>query len=81
MERLVFGICYFIFYFWNFADWVEAAKTAGFAVSDESKAFRNEWIVENRFKGQAELLAFENGNLTPVEFPVTNMLLVAVKNL
>ncbi|HIH18292.1 MAG TPA: methyltransferase domain-containing protein [Nanoarchaeota archaeon] len=64
------------FCFWDFDEWKDAAEKAGFVTRPESHAFRNEWIVENRYKGKAELF---DENMNPIEYPVTNMLLAAEK--
>ena len=67
------------FCFWNYQDWVEAVESVGFKVSDASETYRNEWIVENRFRPNAELLTWLDEELKPLDWPVTNILLVAQK--
>jgi hypothetical protein len=65
------------FCFWNFNEWKQNLELAGFSISPESKAYTNEWIVENRLKGKVEL--FEHINLQRIPYPVTNMILLAEK--
>lgn len=67
------------FCYWNFDDWKQAVAKAGFSVNEASHAYRNEWIVEHRYTGHAELFTVSEGQLVPLDFPVTNMLLVAEK--
>lgn len=64
------------FCFWDFPDWIEAVQKAGFRVAGASKDYSNPWIIENRYKNKVELY---DENLRPLEYPVTNMLLVAEK--
>jgi SAM-dependent methyltransferase len=66
------------FCFWSFNDWKLALEKVGFSLLPESKAYRNEWIVKNRFKGKAQLYK-QSPSLTELDFPVTNVLLVAKK--
>jgi hypothetical protein len=65
------------FCFWSFREWKEAVERAGFTVLPASRAFVNPWIVENRYKGKAALFRVCAGVLTPMEYPVTNMVLAA----
>lgn len=65
------------FCFWSFDQWRQAVIDAGFRVAPASRAYVNPWLVENRYRGRAELFAEEGERLTPLEYPVTNMLLVA----
>ncbi len=67
------------FCFWSFADWTEALQQAGFQVLPASHAYTNPWLVENRYRGRAELFQREAGQLVPRAYPVTNLLLVAEK--
>jgi cyclopropane fatty-acyl-phospholipid synthase-like methyltransferase len=64
------------FTFWSFNDWKENLERVGFSIDENSQAFTNDWIVENRIKGQAQLY---NANLEPMDIPVTNMITVAKK--
>jgi len=67
------------FCFWNFAEWKEHLREAGFTIHPSSKAFTNEWIVNNRWQGKAELFAMENNVLMPLDYPATTMFLIGVK--
>lgn len=67
------------FCFWNFADWRKALENVGFKINEASRPYQNPWIINNRYKGMAELLVMEDGNLKPLEFPPTNVLLIAEK--
>jgi hypothetical protein len=64
------------FCFWDFPDWLSAVQRAGFRVLDASTDYRNPWIIENRYRNKVELY---DEALQPLEYPVTNMILVAVK--
>ena len=64
------------FCFWDFPEWVAAVRDAGFRVLEASKDYTNPWIVENRYRNKVELYDEE---LCPLDYPVTNMILVAVK--
>lgn len=65
------------FCYWDFDQWTTAVQAAGFRVLPESEAYRNEWLVENRFRSTVELFTEDNGRLEPLDYPVTNMLIVA----
>jgi hypothetical protein len=67
------------FCFWNFPEWTGAVERAGFTVHPASYPFTNPWIVENRYKGRVKLFRKVNGTLEPMEYPVTNMVLIAEK--
>lgn len=64
------------FCFWDFSEWKSHLEHAGFAIAPESKAYANPWIIENRLQGKVELFDLD---LNPLPYPVTNMLLLAVK--
>lgn len=64
------------FCFWDFPDWLSAVQRAGFRVLDASTDYRNPWIIENRYRNKVELY---DEALQSLEYPVTNMILVAVK--
>jgi hypothetical protein len=67
------------FCFWDFEEWTTHLKEVGFTISEKSHAYTNEWIVKNRLEGKVEL--FNNSNAhEKIAFPVTNMLLMAVKS-
>ena len=67
------------FCFWSFARWKEAAEEAGFEVEPASRAITNQWLVRERFLGKAALYREEGGDLLPLEYPPTNMILVCRK--
>lgn len=64
---------------WSFADWCRAAEEAGFQIDPASKAYVNPWLVENRYRGKAELFERTANGPVAIDYPVTNMLLVAEK--
>jgi len=66
------------FCFWDFEEWKAELKKAGFAISAHSKAYTNPWIKEHRLMGKVELYA-EAEPLEKIDYPVTNMILVGVK--
>lgn len=61
------------FAFWSLEDWKAALREAGFLVRDESHAYTNPWIVENRWQGRVELCDLEG---QPLPEPPTTMVLV-----
>lgn len=67
------------FCFWSYADWQAAVMRAGFVVAPGSHAFTNSWVVANRYQGKARLFRETDFPQTPMDWPVTNMLLVAEK--
>jgi hypothetical protein len=67
------------FTFWSFADWKHSLEEVGFTVVPASRAYVNEWIVANRLAGKVELFAAVGGEIKPLAYPVTNMLLLAEK--
>ena len=67
------------FCFWDFNEWKEQMEMAGFMIHPSSVAFTNDWIVENRWKGKAELFTMKDGKPAPTAYPVTTMFLIGVK--
>ena len=67
------------FCFWSFSEWKDNMEKAGFIIDPRSNAYCNRWIVENRFIGKVELYTLDEGKLNKMEYPVTNMLLIAEK--
>ncbi|WP_207514665.1 transferase [Longitalea luteola] len=67
------------FCFWDLSEWKINLQKAGFTIHTDSKAFTNEWIVANRWKGKCELFTLNNGQLEPLNYPVTTMFLIGVK--
>lgn len=69
------------FAFWSFSEWKAEMESKGFEINTQSVAFSNPWIVENRFKGKVGLYRIEGDNLEPMEYPVTNMFLIAERKI
>lgn len=67
------------FCFWDFEEWKGHLEKVGFTIAEKSNAYSNTWIVQNRFEGKVELFS-NHESPTKIEYPVTNMLLLAVKN-
>jgi hypothetical protein len=67
------------FCFWSFADWRSAVAQAGFRVHAASHAFVNDWLVENRYRGKADLFVRTSSGLQPLPYPATHMVLAADK--
>ena len=65
------------FCFWDFEEWKAHLREAGFTISEKSSAYVNPWIVQNRFIGKVEL--FDAKTLAALDYPVTNMMLIGVK--
>jgi SAM-dependent methyltransferase len=57
----------------SFDDWVALVQDVGFEVEPASHAWRNDWLVDNRFAPVARLATTDG---QPVEWPVTHLLLV-----
>lgn len=75
------------FCFWSFPQWQAVLRDTGFRVIDAgpgfpggSRAYTNPWIVEHRYRGRAQLIQ-PNTTGGGLEFPPTNMVLVAEKPL
>lgn len=68
------------FCFWDFGEWKQSLVDAGFSIHPDSKVFTNQWIVDHRWKGKAALFESVNGSLVTVDYPVTTMFLIGVKN-
>ena len=58
----------------EFADWKALLADVGFEVEPASRAYRNDWIVENRL---APVAALSDLDGRPLDWPVTHVLLVA----
>lgn len=74
------------FCFWSYSRWREVLREVGFNVLEEgaqgksaSRVYANPWIVENRYRNQVQLFAADTGK--QLEYPPTNMVLVAEKPL
>lgn len=66
------------FCFWDFEEWKQQLRDAGFFIGENSRAYTNEWIVKNRLEGKVELFK-ESTSSERLSFPVTNMILLAMK--
>ena len=75
------------FAFWGFSDWKAALQSAGFHIIENpnepetgSRVYTNPWIVENRWEGKVALYEMgQNGDLEPLPYPPTNIVLVGEK--
>jgi hypothetical protein len=68
------------FCFWDFSEWKLAMEQSGFKISPESRAYTNEWIVQNRLKGKVELFELTSAGVRQIDYPVTNMILLGQKS-
>lgn len=65
---------------WSYSRWKEELERVGFTLDESiSHDYSNPWIVDNYFKGTAELFREENGALVDEPYPPTNVVLVARK--
>jgi hypothetical protein len=67
------------FCYWSFSRWKQAVEQASYTVHPGSHAFTSSWLVENRYRGKAELFRAAGDGLEALPYPVTNMVLVAEK--
>jgi ubiquinone/menaquinone biosynthesis C-methylase UbiE len=67
------------FTYWPLSTWRSELEAAGFRMLPNSRAYANAWIIDNRFKGKAELFRREGGSLVGMGYPVTNVVVVAEK--
>ncbi len=68
------------FCFWSFSDWRREIECVGFSVSPSSRAWRNDWIYQNRIKPSIELFELNpSGAIVPMPWPETHMVLLARK--
>lgn len=72
------------FCFWNFTQWKDALNETGFELIEHevsgdrlSRVYCNPWIAEHRFKDKVKISCPKTH--TPLEYPPTNMVLVAEK--
>ena len=61
------------------AEWQQALEKAGFHIDASSKAYPNQWLIENRYRGSVAIFEFADGALQALPFPETHMLMVAVR--
>ena len=73
------------FCFWSFSHWKQVLSEIGFHIIENqnqpelgSRFYTNPWIIEHRYSGHVSLVG-EDG--TPVQWPPTNMILIAQKPL
>lgn len=74
------------FAFWSYSQWKEVLKKTGFKIIENpndplfgSKSYASEWIIQNRYKGKVQLYEMSEKKLKPLDYPVTNMVLVGEK--
>ncbi|HSX01297.1 MAG TPA: class I SAM-dependent methyltransferase [Candidatus Saccharimonas sp.] len=67
------------FCYWSVTEWKAALRAAGFKVKRSSHSYRNDWIVEHRWEGKAKLLKKVGHAYEPMDWPVTNMVVVGEK--
>jgi hypothetical protein len=74
------------FCFWSYSRWREVLREVGFNVLEDgaqgkggSRVYANPWIVDNRYRNQVQLFSADASR--PVDYPPTNMVLVAEKPL
>jgi hypothetical protein len=68
-----------LFCFWNFKDWCENNEKAGFRIHENSKTFKNNWIIKKRFYDKVQLFEMKNNDLVELDFPETHMILISEK--
>jgi hypothetical protein len=73
------------FCFWNFSRWREVLSETGFRVLETgpqslfgSRVYTNPWILDHRYRSHVRLAAADDST-QDIEFPPTNMVLVAQK--
>jgi len=74
------------FAFFSFTDWKELIKSVGFSIIENpndpeasSHVYTNEWVVKNRYEGKVGIFEMVDNKLVPVEYPPTNVVLIAEK--
>lgn len=74
------------FAFWDFVEWKAALAEAGFRVVEDpnapnrgSRIYTSAWIAGNRWQGRVALFRQRAGELQPLPFPPTNIVLVGEK--
>lgn len=58
----------------EYADWLDLVANAGFAVAPGSQSYRNDWIVENRFRPVCSVRSLSG---EPEDFGATHIVLAA----
>lgn len=64
---------------WSIEDWTTTLEDKGFSVDQSSRCYLNPWIEENRMRGKAQLFTMEKDELVPIDFPPSNMIMIAHK--
>lgn len=67
------------FAFWSFTEWQAALHKVGFEVNLSSYVYTNSWIADNRWQGKVVLFNRQDGQLLPLPYPPTTIILVAEK--
>lgn len=65
-----------VFCRYTFADWADIATEAGFVVGPGSRPYRNDWIVENRWRPVCTIRTLAG---KPQDFETSHLILAAVK--
>lgn len=69
------------FCFWSFHDWKWELEAAGFTINPDSAAYTNTWLVDNRFRGNADLFLKTPEGMEPLPYPDTHLLMIAEKTI
>jgi hypothetical protein len=74
------------FAFWDYNEWKQHVAEVGFSVlevnstnSHLSRVYTNPWIVENRYRDMVSLFTRSAGDLIPLPYPPTTLIIVAEK--
>lgn len=73
------------FCFFSYSEWKQILKNVGFQILGGSHAYTNPWIINNRYVSKAEIytsesnLPHQSADLLLMTYPVTNMLLIGVR--
>lgn len=67
------------FCYWSYREWCAAVSKAGFSIHSASYEYTNPWIVANRWEGKVKLYRASPNGPERIPYPVTNMVMVAVK--
>jgi hypothetical protein len=67
------------FCYWSYSEWCAAVRQAGFTIHNASREFTNPWIVANRWQEKVKLYRTTESGLERIPYPVTNMVMVAVR--
>lgn len=67
------------FGFYSFKEWCSKLEQNGFHIVSGSKAFKNPYIIENKYKSRVTLHSLKKNKLKKISYPPTNMILVGEK--